>query len=220
MLKPTMLAVVAVVCLAGAPALAADPAFDARIDGLARTWAHVNYEVRDKAAQAVQASKLAADAEAMAKQYPNRAEPLVWEAISTATEAGAKGGMGGLALAKSARGMLERAEKINPAALGDGSIYTSLGSLYAQVPGFPIGFGDPGKARAYLTKALAANPNGVDANFFHGDFLMRQGDYAGAEAALQRAINAPTRPGREVADRGRKAQAAEMLAAARQKARR
>jgi len=219
MLKPTMLAVVAVVCLAGAPALAADPAFDARIDGLARTWAHVNYEVRDKAAQAVQASKLAADAEAMAKQYPNRAEPLVWEAISTATEAGAKGGMGGLALAKSARGMLERAEKINPAALGDGSIYTSLGSLYAQV-GFPIGFGDPGKARAYLTKALAANPNGVDANFFHGDFLMRQGDYAGAEAALQRAINAPTRPGREVADRGRKAQAAEMLAAARQKARR
>lgn len=219
MLKPSMLAVVAVVCLAGAPALAADPAFDARIDGLARTWAHVNYEVRDKPAQAVQAAKLAADAEAMAKQYPNRAEPLVWEAISTATEAGAKGGMGGLALAKSARGLLERAEKINPAALGDGSIYTSLGSLYAQVPGFPIGFGDPGKARAYLTKALAANPNGVDANFFQGDFLMRQGDYAGAEAALQRAINAPPRPGREVADRGRKAQAAAMLAAARQKAR-
>ena len=84
--------------------------------------------------------------------------------------------MGGLALAKSARGMLEHAEKINPAALGDGSVYTSLGSLYAQVPGFPIGFGDPGKARAYLAKALAANPRGVDPNFFQGDFLMRQGD--------------------------------------------
>lgn len=218
MLKPSMLAVAAVVCFACAPAVAADPAFDARIDGLARTWAHVNYEVRDKSAQAAQAAKLAADAEAMARQYPNRAEPLVWEAISTATEAGAKGGMGGLALAKSARGLLERAEKINPAALGDGSIYTSLGSLYDQVPGFPIGFGDPGKARAYLTKALAANPNGVDSNFFYGDFLVRQGDFVGAESALQRAINAPPRPGRELADRGRKAQAATLLATARQKA--
>jgi tetratricopeptide (TPR) repeat protein len=217
-MKLSMLTVFAATVLVAAPALAADPTFDARIDGLARTWAHVNYEVRDKTAQAAEAEKLAIDADAVAKQYPHRAEPLVWEAISTATEAGAKGGMGGLALAKSARGMLERAEKINPAALGDGSVYTSLGSLYAQVPGFPIGFGDAGKARAYLTKALAANPNGVDANFFYGDFLIRQGDYAGAEVALQRAVNAPGRPGREVADRGRKAQAAALLATARQKA--
>ncbi|CAN7409210.1 tetratricopeptide repeat protein [Caulobacter sp. LjRoot300] len=217
-MKLSMLAVVAAVALAATPALAADPVFDARIDGLARTWAHVNYEVRDKSAQAAEAAKLAAEADTLAKQYPNHAEPLVWEAISTATEAGAKGGIGGLALAKSARGMLERAEKINPAALGDGSVYTSLGSLYAQVPGFPIGFGDAGKARAYLTKALAANPTGVDSNFFYGDFLMRQSDYAGAEVALQRAINAPARPGREVADLGRKAQAAALLATARQKA--
>lgn len=194
------------------PAFAADPAFDARIDGLARTWAHVNYEVKDKAAQATEAARLAAAADALAKQYPNRAEPLVWEAISTATEAGAKGGLGGLALAKSARGLLERAEKINPAALGDGSVYTSLGSLYAQVPGFPVGFGDPKKARAYLAKALAANPRGVDANFFQGDFLMRQGDYAGAAAALERALAAPARPDRKVADRGRKAEAAALLA--------
>jgi tetratricopeptide (TPR) repeat protein len=217
-MKTSMLAVIAAAALAATPALAADPAFDARIDRLARTWAHVNYEVHDKSAQATEAAKLAADADAMARQYPNSAEPLVWEAISTATEAGARGGVGGLALAKNARGMLERAEKINPAALGDGSIYTSLGSLYAQVPGFPIGFGDAGRARSYLTKAMAVNPNGVDANFFYGDFLIRQGDYAGAQTALQRAINAPARPGRELADRGRKAQAAALLATARQKA--
>jgi len=103
------------------PALAADaPGLDARIDGLAHGWAHVNYEVRDKPAQAAAAADLAAQADALAKQYPNHAEPLVWEAIATATEAGAKGGMGALGLAKSARQMLERAEKINPAALGDG----------------------------------------------------------------------------------------------------
>lgn len=197
-------------------ALAAD-GLDAKLDGLARGWAHVNYEIRDKPAQAAAAASLVAQADAVAQQFPGRAEPLVWEAIASATEAGAKGGLGGLALAKSARGLLERAEKINPAALGDGSVYTSLGSLYAQVPGFPIGFGDPAKARSYLQKALAANPGGIDANFFWGDFLLRQGDYAGAAKALERALAAPSRPGREVADHGRRAEATALLAQARQK---
>lgn len=202
--------------LTSSAALAAEP-LDGRLDGLARGWAHVNYEVRDKAAQAAEAERLAGQAEALARQYPNRAEPLVWEAIALATEAGAKGGLGGLALAKSARDLLQKAERINPAALGDGSVYTTLGSLYAQVPGFPIGFGDPNRARAYLAKALAANPNGIDPNFFQGDFLLRQGDAAGAVKALNRALAAPPRPGRELADRGRRAEATALLAKARQK---
>ena len=194
-------------------------ALDGRIDGLARGWAHANFEIVDKTAQAAAAAQVAADADALARQNPGRAEPLVWEAIAKATEAGAKGGLGGLALAKESRALLERAEKINPAALGDGSVYTSLGSLYAQVPGFPIGFGDAGKARSYLVKALAVNPNGVDPNFFYGDLLMRQKDYAGASKALQKAMAAPARPGREVADKGRKAQAAALLAEAQAKLR-
>ncbi|ENZ81168.1 MULTISPECIES: tetratricopeptide repeat protein [Caulobacter] len=194
-------------------------ALDPRLDGLARAWAHANYEITDKSAQGEAAAQVAAEADALAKQNPDRAEPLVWEAIAKATQAGAKGGLGGLALAKESRALLEKAEKINPAALGDGSVYTSLGSLYAQVPGFPIGFGDPNKARAYLRKALAANPNGVDPNFFYGDFLMRQNDYAGAIAALKKAIAAPARPGREVADKGRKAQAAALLSQAQAKLR-
>ena len=204
---------------AAAPALARDAAFDARIESLAHGWDHVNFEIRDKAAQAAAAAKLAAQADALAHQYPARAEPLVWEAIALSTEAGAKGGLGGLALAKEAKGLLERAERLNPAALGDGSVYTSLGSLYAQVPGFPVGFGDPAKARAYLLKGLAANPNGIDSNYFYADCLVRQGQYAGAIKALEKALAAPARPGREVADRGRRAEAQALLARARLKLR-
>jgi tetratricopeptide (TPR) repeat protein len=192
-------------------------ALDTRVESLARGWAHANFEIGDKSARADAAAKVAAEADALARQNPGRAEPLVWEAIAKATEAGARGGLGGLALAKDAKALLERAEKINPYALGDGSVYTSLGSLYAQVPGFPIGFGDAAKARAYLRKALAANPTGLDANFFYGDYLVRQKDYAGAAIALKTAMNAPARPGREVADRGRKAEAAALLAEARAK---
>jgi tetratricopeptide (TPR) repeat protein len=205
--------------LTASTALADPGTLDSRIDGLARGWACANYEIHDNAARATEAGRLAGDAASLARQYPNRAEPLVWEAIATATEAGAKGGMAGLSLAKSARALLEQAERINPAALGDGSVYSSLGSLYAQVPGFPIGFGDPAKARVYLQKALAANPNGIDPNYFYGDFLSRQGDHAGAIRALERAVLAPPRTGRDVADRGRRLEAQALLAQERRKLR-
>lgn len=216
-MKTTLIALA--LALTAGSALAEPAALDARLDTIARGWAHANFEISDKSARATESARLASAAAGLARQYPGRAEPLVWEAIATATEAGAKGGMGGLNLAKEARGLLEQAEKLNPAALGDGSVYSSLGSLYAQVPGFPIGFGDPAKARAYLQKALKANPNGMDPNFFYGDFLMRQGDHAGAVKALERAMAAPARPGREIADRGRRAEAQALLVQERQKVR-
>lgn len=193
----------------GALAEAGD--LNARVEALARTWDHVNYEVRGPA-KVDQAAALAAQAEAVAHQFPGRAEPLVWKAVALSTEAGAKGGLGGLALAKQAKATLEQAEKINPNALGDGSVYTTLGSLYYQVPGFPVGFGDKAKAQAYLKKAVAQNPSGLDPNYFYGDFLFHQGQYAEAQKALQRALAAPPRPGREVSDRGRRAEAAALLA--------
>lgn len=207
-MRKTLIALSALALALAGAARADDLA--ARVDTLARTWDHVNYETAG-AAKVGQAAALAAQADAVAKQYPGRAEPLVWKAIALSTEAGAKGGLDGLALAKSARSTLEEAEKLNPAAL-DGSVYVSLGSLYYQVPGFPVGFGDKGKARAYLAKAVAANPNGIDPNYFLGDFLFQQGQYAEAAKALQKALAAPPRPGREVADRGRRAEATALLA--------
>jgi tetratricopeptide (TPR) repeat protein len=206
----------AALALSAGVASAQGAGLDARVEALARTWDHVNYETSG-AAKATQAAALAAQAEAVAKQFPGRAEPLVWEAIALSTEAGAKGGLGGLALVKQARATLEQAEKLNPNALGDGSVYTSLGSLYYQVPGFPVGFGDKDKARAYLKKALAANPNGLDPNYFYGDFLFHQGQYAEAERALQKAMAAPARPGREVADKGRRAEISALLGQVRTK---
>jgi tetratricopeptide (TPR) repeat protein len=219
-MKPTIFAAALTLCMAAVPALAAEPVeIDSRLDALAAGWAHANYQVQDKSARATEAAKVAAQADGLAKQNPGRAEPLVWEAIALATEGGAEGGLKGLGHAKAAKALLERAEQMNPKALGDGSVYTSLGSLYAVVPGFPIGFGDAGKARAYLQKALAVNPTGIDPNYFYGDFLMRQGDYAGAVRALERAVAAPPRPGRAVADQGRREEAQVLLARARGKLR-
>ena len=141
---------------------------------------------------------------------------MVWEAIILSSYAKFAGGLSALSKAKAARDLLERAEKIDPAAL-NGSIYTSLGSLYYKVPRWPIGFGDKKKARAYLEKALQINPDGIDPNYFYGDFLLEQGEYAKARTYLEKALASPPRNGREDADQGRRTEVEQDLEKANQK---
>lgn len=185
-------------------------AIDDRVAVLQRSWDHINYEV-PQGTRLAEMARLNAQADAVVAASPGRAEPLIWSAIITASEAGLRGGLGALGLAREARTLLERAEAINPRAL-NGAALTSLGSLYAQVPGPPIGFGNRTRARAYLQRALTIAPNDVDANYFMGDLLNREHDYAGAARSLERALAAPARPGRAAADRGRKAEARTLLA--------
>ena len=66
------------------------------------------------------------------------------------------------------------------------------------------GFGDDAKAEAMLNEALTINPTGIDPNYFQADFLYRNGRYDEASAALNKALKAAPRPGREVADAGRR----------------
>jgi len=198
--------------LAAAAPVSADPVTD-RAATLQRGWDHVNYEV-PQATRLAEMARLHRDADAMVAAAPGRAEPLIWDGIIVASEAGLRGGLGGLGLARDARALLERAEKIDARAL-NGAALTSLGSLYAQVPGAPIGFGDRTRARAYLQRALAIAPNDIDANYFMGDLLYRQHDYAGAVRVLEHALAAPARPGRAAADRGRRAEVSALLAQAR-----
>ncbi len=183
----------------------------ADFDDLSRAWAHVNYEIKDPHGEAAAARDLAAQAEALARKNSSRAEPLAWQALAMLCEADARHNFSSLQLAGHARALLERAAAIDPNALGPGVIYANLGSLYAQLPGFPVSFGDARKARAYLDKALAASPNGLDSNYFRADFLYRQGRQGEAIQALQKALQAPSRPGRALADRGRKWEAEQLL---------
>jgi tetratricopeptide (TPR) repeat protein len=138
------------------------------------------------------------------------ANALIWEGIVLSSWAGEKGGIGALNLVKRARADFEQAIALDPTAM-EGSAYTSLGSLYYQVPGWPLGFGNDDKAREMLLKGLKVNPNGIDANYFYGDFLRDQKNWKGAEAALMKAVAAPARPGRELADQGRRKEAQAML---------
>ena len=182
---------------------------DVAIHDLQKQWAIANYETAeddlDKAFEA-----LTVKAEQTVAQFPDQAEPLVWNAIIVSSDAGKNGGFGALGKVKKARKLLLEAEKINPDAL-NGSIYTSLGSLYYQVPGWPIGFGDDDEAEKYLQKALAMNPDGIDPNYFYGDFLLDQGKSDEAIVYFNKALNAPARAARPLADKGRRGEIEEKL---------
>lgn len=177
--------------------------------GIQSRWDQIQYQMPEDKKEAA-FEKLAKETERLVNRYPDKAEPLIWQGIVLSTYAGAKGGLGALGVVKDAKVALEKALEIDPDAL-NGSAYTSLGSLYYQVPGWPLGFGDDDKAKAYLQKALALNPDGLDPNYFFGDFLLEQDEPQRARVYLQKALAAPDRPGRSVADAGRKQEARKRL---------
>ncbi|HSJ96997.1 MAG TPA: tetratricopeptide repeat protein [Myxococcota bacterium] len=197
-------------CLLALAPLAAQAGVDEDVRALQQEWEQIKY-ARPAAEQEKALDVLTRSAEEVPGRYPGRAEPHVWYGIIAASYAGAKGGLGALSVVKEAKKALEQALAIDPKALR-GSAYTTLGSLYYQVPGWPIGFGDDEKARGMLEKALALNPDGMDPNYFLGDFLYRKGDVDGARRALQKALKAPPRPDRPLADAGRRKEIEALLA--------
>ncbi len=178
-------------------------------------WASAKYQqTGDQQEQTF--AELVKTAQAAAKANPNDARYLIWEGIIRATYAGSVGGLDALDEVETAKDLFEQALKQDEKAL-DGSAYTSLGSLYYQVPGWPIGFGSDKKAREYLLKGLAVNPDGIDSNYFYGDFLLQQKEYKKAVAVLEKALLAAPRPGREDADAGRRQEIEQALGKARSK---
>lgn len=210
MIKLRVFCVAALLSVLSLPSLALADSGQPRLQLLQGRWAEINYQV-PAAQREAEFAKLAAEADTLVRSNPQDAELHIWRGIILSTYAGAKGGLGALDLVKQSKASLERALALDPKAL-HGSAYTSLGALYYQVPGWPIGFGDDQQAEKLLKQALQLNPNGIDPNYFYGDFLFRQKRYSEAKRALEKAQAATARPGREVADRGRQAEIAVLLA--------
>jgi len=193
----------------------ADDTLDPAIVQLQHDWAKANYHTaKDQQEAAFKA--LTEKAHQITASSPDKAEAMIWEAITLSGYAKAKGGLGALKFAEQSRDLLLASLKINPQAL-QGSANTSLGSLYYKVPGWPIGFGNHKKAREHLEKALQINPTGIDPNYFYADFLLEEGEADKAIEYFNKALNAPPRPGREDADEGRRADIAEGLKKAEKK---
>lgn len=203
----------ALIVLLPACALADNPADI--VDTLQHDWAKANYELTgDSQIEAFES--LIDRADHAVAEYPKSAEILIWDGIIKSSYAGAKGGLGALAMAKAARKSLEAALEVDGRAL-QGSAYASLGTLYYKVPGWPVGFGNDKKAVQFLEKALQINPDGIDSNYFYADYLLQKKQYQEAEHYLLKAQQAAPRPNRPVADAGRQEEILAALSVTREK---
>lgn len=155
-------------------------------------WASIYYTL-PKAQQAPAYIKLIEKTEKLAQEFPNTAEPIIWTAVVKATYADQQDPIAALAAINEARNLLTKAITINPKAM-NGSAYVTLGTLYYMVPEWPIGFGDADEAKKLLETALKINPNGIDTNYFYGDFLVSTNQATDAIKYFERAANAPSRP--------------------------
>lgn len=191
--------------ISSAAAAGADP-----LQTIQKKWAVCQYQSKDHDHQVYCLENLIKRNEEALQQQPDRADLKVWLAINKASLAGADGGLGALSLVKEAKVLLEQVIDQAPETL-DGSAYTSLGSLYYQVPGWPIGFGDDDMAENMLLKALQINPDGIDSNYFYGDFLAEEGREEEAIQYLTKAQQAKPRPERPLADEGRQQEIAKKL---------
>lgn len=183
---------------------------DDDVSHLQTRWAEVNYQLSGKV-RLTAFEQLLKEASEVTDQYPDRAEAWTWRGIIQSTYAGARGGVGALKFAKEARSSLEMAIELDDTVLS-GSPYTSLGALYLNVPGWPVGFGDHDKAEQYFKKALVLDPRGIDSNYFYGDYLRRKKRYDEARNHLLQARAAAPRAGRVLADTGRQKEITEALA--------
>jgi tetratricopeptide (TPR) repeat protein len=202
---------------ADASLAAASDTFDTDLAALREEWAAAAYEPHGAQARAAAFETVVAHAADLRAANPERVEAVAWEGIILSDYAGEVGALSAMKYAKAARDALLRAEKMNPTALA-GGVYVSLGALYSKVPGGIVGFGDDARAAEYFQKALAVDADNIDNNFFYGDFLLSEGEYAKAAAVLEHALEAPPVEGRPIFDAGRREEIRALLATARGKA--
>lgn len=172
-------------------------------------WAKIKYTL-DKKKHEPALEKLAKKATRLRENHPENAETYLWEGIIYSTYAGAIGTLRALKAVTHSRDSLEQSIAIDPTT-SNSAAYTFLGTLYFLVPEWPIAFGDLDLAKENLDKAIKMNPRDIDANFFYGDFLKKLRKFKEAESMYLKALDAPARPGRDIADEGRRQETKERL---------
>lgn len=159
----------------------------------------VNFDLADDDARVERLETLLPHSETLASDNKDDAGFQMMAGFYNAQYAGYTGGLGALKYAKAAREFLEKSVKLDPALYGS-SAHVVLGTLYAQVPRWPVGFGDKKKALKNYQAALKLSPNGIDSNFTYASYLFSQKKYVEAKTYLKKANTAPARADRPKAD--------------------
>ncbi|NJD05191.1 MAG: tetratricopeptide repeat protein [Methylococcaceae bacterium] len=196
-----------------ATAQAAEKPFEAALQQIQDEWAEAFYHQPDDR-QAEVYESLLPRVRKLAKAHPERAEPLIVEAVILCTYAAADWGLSSLTRLDQARELLIRSMDRDPKAM-DASAYITLGNLYYRLPGWPISYGDENQAITYLEAAVRLYPDGLDSNYFLGDYWLHEGKYDKAIGYFEKADKAPLRANQRLSDEKIKQELQVALAASR-----
>jgi len=163
--------------------------FNESVKNIETEWASAYYNL-PKAEKGEAYTHLLEKVENLVKKYPTKAEPVIWQAVIISTKAEHEDAIAALNSIKEARNLLTKAIAMNPKAM-NGSAYVTLGTLYYMAPKWPVSFGDTTEAKTLLETALKINPNGIDANYFYGDYLVSNDQPSEAIKYFERASKAP-----------------------------
>lgn len=161
-------------------------------------WAAIYYTL-PKAKQKTAYETLLTQTTQLSDEFPQSADLLFWQAVILASNAELQDGFTALKAIHKARDLLLESINMNPQT-ANGSAYVTLGTLYYMVPKWPIAFGDDEKAEEMFQAALKINPNGIDANYFYGDFLLANNRQQEAQHYFEKAFSAPTHKDQSFAD--------------------
>jgi tetratricopeptide (TPR) repeat protein len=176
----------------------AEPALDQSVRALSDEWSEIFYHAPENR-QAGKFKSLLKRLKALAGQHPKRAEPIILQAITLCTLAAAEWGFSSLTRLEEARALLVQSIDYDPKAM-EASAFITLGNLYYRLPGWPISYGDDDQARQYLEAAVMLYPNGLDSNYFLGDYWLGEGEYDKALPYLEKAERAPMRSHQYLSD--------------------
>lgn len=168
------------------------------VQSIETEWASIYYKL-PKHKQEAAFDALLSKSQQLVQQFPDSGEPLFWEALVLATNAELQDGYTALKAIHKSRELLQAAIKIDPKT-ANGSAYVTLGTLYYMAPSWPIAFGDDKEAEKMFQAALKVNPNGIDVNYFYGDFLLANNNPKAAQEHFAKALSAPARKEQFFAD--------------------
>ena len=199
--KPVRALFVAWVIFAGTASGAASARQDEFLT-VAQEWDQAQYSAMGDHSRMLALQRLGAHIEALSAAAPRDVGLLSWRAVALAAEADATDGPRALLTAGRAKRLLDAAIMLRPDGEIRGMLEATLGALYFQVPGFPLGFGDSAAAEAHFRASLIADPTSPESLFYFGDFLLAQHRDEEAVASFRKALRGLPRAGRPIGDAG------------------
>jgi predicted Zn-dependent protease len=164
-------------------------AFAEPIDSVRYGWAQAKYELNGKE-QAKAFDSVLKEIQILREE---KAEPEAlldcWEGTTLSSYASQVGGTKGLSMVKKAKALLESSIMADDT-VEDGLALGVLGTLYYKVPSWPLGFHDDKKAKKFLKKAVARDPQGAHSNYYYGEYLATKKDNDNAALYLNTALKA------------------------------